>query len=133
MSLFLKTPISPLSPLSLKPLKLDRRQSIHFYYQFVDVDTQEIAAFCSKGWLMDSPTHRALPCLSLCCSSCLLKLDGQVCPQEHLEHLFPVPSPPEKAQSSDDTQAAMEATTTPGLSVSAGRAASAINKMSNLL
>lgn len=89
--------ISLLSPFSLKPLKLDRRESICFYNHSVYVDIQEIAVFCSKGWLMYSPTHRALPYLSLCCSSHLLQLDGfpsQVCPQEHLGYPFPVPSPP---------------------------------------
>lgn len=97
MGLFLQRYISLLSPLSLNPLKLDKRESIHFYNHFVEVDTQEIVVFGSKGWLMYSPTHRALTFLSLCCSCHLLKLDGfpsQVCPQEHLEHPFPAPSPP---------------------------------------
>lgn len=97
MGLFLQRYISLWSPLSLNPLKLDKRESIHFYNHFVEVDTQEIVIFGSKGWLMYSPTHRALTFLSLCCSCHLLKLDGfpsQVCPQEHLEHPFPAPSPP---------------------------------------
>lgn len=116
MGLFLHMRISLLSPWSLK---LDRRESIHFYNHFVDVDTQEIVVFGSKGWLMYSPTHSALTCLSLCCSCHLLKLDGfpsQVCPQEHLEHPFQCPLLPAEVQSSDATLAAMEATTTPGLS-----------------